>query len=121
MENKRNAYSTATQKLISLLQSDDELRSGKFSSTFTTKEAYQKWQEIEMLLNNMLEAKKPWKMWRKTQQDLQCKIKAKVAKINKDVNTNGGGPLGEELSQIGQIVMTIHLVVFMAMMFQNLQ
>ncbi|GBP86958.1 hypothetical protein EVAR_64087_1 [Eumeta japonica] len=108
---KRNTYITAAQKekLIQLLHNDVELRTGKFSANFTTKEAQKRWEQIAIILNSMIGAKKTWKLWRKTWQDLQSKSKAKAAKVTQAMEAAGGGPPCEELSQSEKMVIeTMH-------------
>ncbi|GBP95426.1 hypothetical protein EVAR_33078_1 [Eumeta japonica] len=54
----------------------------------------------------MIGAKKTWKLWRKTWQDLQSKSKSKVTQA---MEATGGGPPCEELSQSERMVIeTMH-------------
>lgn len=64
---EKKTYPTAAQKtrLISLLEADEELRQGKFSSSFTKKVAEARWRKIAIEVNSISGAKKEWKDWRK--------------------------------------------------------
>lgn len=64
---KRKGYPTNQQKtrLIQLLQADDELRSGKFSATFTKKVSEARWAALALELNSIPGAKKDWTEWRR--------------------------------------------------------
>lgn len=51
--------------LIDLIEQNTELRSGKFSSTFTYKTSQNCWKEIALQLNAMGPVQKDWNQWRK--------------------------------------------------------
>lgn len=60
-------FASAEQKkeLISFMEEHPELKSGKFSSTFTCKTAQQLWIRLTIMLNALPGTKKEWKQWRK--------------------------------------------------------
>lgn len=58
------------ETLIELMKQNPELRSGKFSATFTTKDAQRMWialaEELHKVPNGAI---KDWKQWRKVSRD----------------------------------------------------
>jgi hypothetical protein len=72
MSAKRSGYVTVEQKetLVEFMKQNPELKSGKFSATFTIKEAQKTWirlaEELHKIPNG---AVKDWKQWRKV-----CKV-----------------------------------------------
>jgi len=64
---KKIEYVTQEQKelLIELLSNETELLSGKFSASFTVKDAQHRWNTIATKLHEMPGAQKTWKQWRK--------------------------------------------------------
>lgn len=63
----KKSYPTSAQKarMINLLEADEELRSGKFSATYTKKEAEIRWRQIADELNSIPGSMKTWIEWRK--------------------------------------------------------
>lgn len=51
--------------LIDFLEQNAELRSGKFTSSFTHKTSQNCWKEIALQLNAVGPVRKDWKQWRK--------------------------------------------------------
>ncbi|KAK9717535.1 Myb/SANT-like DNA-binding domain [Popillia japonica] len=78
--------------LIEFLEKEKDLISGKFSTTFTFKEAQRRGENIAEILNAIPGASKDWKQWRKTWQDIRCKTKHKQAQFRKNTRATGGGP-----------------------------
>ncbi|XP_026829879.1 uncharacterized protein LOC105282194 isoform X2 [Ooceraea biroi] len=111
MSTKRVGYITAEQKetLVEFMKQNEKLRSGKFSASFTTKDAQKLWMTLaEDLYKIPNGAVKDWKQWRKTWQDLYGKTKAKHNQINKYTKGTGGGPSlssTEQLTSIEQQVL----------------
>lgn len=70
---KRSGYVTVEQKeaLIEFMKQNPELKSGKFSATFTLKEAQKAWlrltEELHKIPNG---AVKDWKQWRKVSKEI---------------------------------------------------
>jgi hypothetical protein len=64
---KKRIYPSAAQKsrLIALVEADEELRRGKFSSSFTKKEGEKRWENIALEVNSIPGSKREWKEWRK--------------------------------------------------------
>lgn len=64
---KRTGYVSPEQKrdLLAIMENNALLVSGKFSATFTKKEAQRQWQEISNKLNDIPGARKTWIQWRK--------------------------------------------------------
>ncbi|CAH2088726.1 unnamed protein product [Euphydryas editha] len=89
---KQKINAAQKHKLLDLLSSKPQLRSGKFSITFSHKDAQKEWEEIARVLNSIPGANKDWKAWRKTWQDYMSKTKIKSAAINKVRSNTGGGP-----------------------------
>ncbi|XP_024868292.1 uncharacterized protein LOC112452362 isoform X2 [Temnothorax curvispinosus] len=107
----RSGYITMEQKetLVELMKQNSELKSSKFSSTFTTKDAQRMWialaEELHKIPNGAI---KDWKQWRKTWQDLCSKTKAKHSQISKYMKGTGGGPAllpSEQLTSTEQQVL----------------
>ncbi|XP_043467553.1 uncharacterized protein LOC122501854 [Leptopilina heterotoma] len=90
----RCAYTNEEQKklLIEFVGRNPDLQSGKFSNTFTTKDAQKCWEEIATELNKVPGAEKEWKQWRKAWQDMRYAAKAKNSAIKKSAKQTGGGP-----------------------------
>ncbi|CAH0562973.1 unnamed protein product [Brassicogethes aeneus] len=95
---KKSTSITETQKttLIEFLKNNPLLISGKFSNSFTFKDATAKWVEITEVLNSIPGAIKDWRNWRKTWQDLRSRTKLKKSEINKHHGGTGGGPPTEK-------------------------
>ncbi|CAH2101935.1 unnamed protein product [Euphydryas editha] len=89
---KQKINAAQKHKLLDLLSSKPQLRSGKFSITFSHKDAQKEWEEIARVLNAIPGANKDWKAWRKTWQDYMSRTKIKSAAINKVRSSTGGGP-----------------------------
>jgi hypothetical protein len=53
------------RKLIEVMGQDDTLRQGKFNSTFTHKDAQNKWMQIATQLNAIQGALKDWPQWKR--------------------------------------------------------
>lgn len=73
MTTSRTGYITTEQKeiLIEYMKNNIQLRSGKFSATFTAKDAQKMWIELAEELHKIPnEAVKEWKQWRKVSKDL---------------------------------------------------
>ncbi|CAI6367430.1 unnamed protein product [Macrosiphum euphorbiae] len=94
MEDSKKIYCSKTQKemLIQLLTKDSQLISGKFTSTFTFKDASNRWIEIADTLNAIPGCVKDWSQWKRTWQDSRSKVRSKKAMLNRHVNGTGGGP-----------------------------
>ncbi|XP_063390311.1 uncharacterized protein LOC134677685 [Cydia fagiglandana] len=99
-ENKHNMSSTQKKGLADIMASRTELRSGKFTSSFTHKKAQKEWEEITTILNAMPGATKTWQQWRKSWQDLLSKTKSKKGAINKDLHRTGGGRPLQALTEV---------------------
>ncbi|XP_050066120.1 uncharacterized protein LOC126555368 [Aphis gossypii] len=67
--------------LVELLALDPQLMAGKFSSTFTQKQASARW-----------DAEKTWCKWKKAWQDTKATAKSKASAIKRHGNGTGGGP-----------------------------
>ncbi|RVE54127.1 hypothetical protein evm_001250 [Chilo suppressalis] len=113
---KRGAYPTADQKrmLIELVNEDEELKRGKFSTSFTKKNASARWTIIAEKLNALVGAKKSPAEWRKTYQDKKALTKKKAAAIRRSANLTGGGlpppPLEKEEEYLLQTISNAALV-----------
>ncbi|KAI4468210.1 hypothetical protein MML48_2g00011686 [Holotrichia oblita] len=90
---------TENQKsaLIEYLKINNNLISGKFSNTFTQKDAEEKWKYLADLLNSMPGIVKDWKNWRKTWHDMRSRTKLKYSQNRQQRNQTGGGPPPEEM------------------------
>lgn len=80
---------TDTQKraIIEYMRKNPNLRSAKFSASFTHTVARSKWIELTNNLNKMRGPKKNFKEWRKTWQDLKSRTKIKANRI-KEMHCN---------------------------------
>ncbi|KAJ3621290.1 hypothetical protein MTP99_003442 [Tenebrio molitor] len=84
------------------------LVSGKFSASFTQKDAEREWKKISNTLNSMGGAEKEWKMWRKIWEDLRSRTKTKISGNKLKANKTGGGSSQEEqLSNIEEDILDI--------------
>lgn len=91
---KRSGNISPEQKelLIAFIAQNDNLRNKKFTSSFTYKDAQNKWQEITNELNSIPGgSQKSSIKWRKTWQDLRTSVKQKVAKEKRHAMGTGGG------------------------------
>lgn len=72
MEDSKKIYCSKTQKemLIQLLTKDSQLISGKFTSTFTFKDARNRWIEIADTLNAIPGCVKDWSQWKRVRNNL---------------------------------------------------
>lgn len=63
----KTGYISVSQKksLIELLKGKEQLISGRFSSTFSKKQAQQEWEAIGDVMNAIPGAKKHWTQWRR--------------------------------------------------------
>ncbi|KYN19190.1 hypothetical protein ALC57_08480 [Trachymyrmex cornetzi] len=85
-----------------------ELQSGKFSATFTYKNAQKLWEEVTAQLHQIPGAVKEWNKWRKTWQDMRSATKAKNTSIKKHAQGTGGGPASSQvLTEIDQNILTL--------------
>ncbi|KAF5270829.1 hypothetical protein FQR65_LT17784 [Abscondita terminalis] len=75
MESKRSAniYASQQRTMLEFLNAHPQLVSGKFTSTFTYKQAQALWHELTNILNAIPGAHKTWIQWRKTWQDKRNK------------------------------------------------
>ncbi|CAH1107482.1 unnamed protein product [Psylliodes chrysocephalus] len=93
---EKKSYCTQSQKetLINLMREkeNEPILSGKFSATFTFKDARSKRQNIASILNSAPGASKDWKLWKKKWQDLRFKAKKKKSDQVKHARGTGGGP-----------------------------
>ncbi|KAK4878491.1 hypothetical protein RN001_010997 [Aquatica leii] len=99
---KRVGYATTAQKnaLVEILKNKPNLISGKFSATFSKKNAQIEWQEIATVLNSIPGAKKDWMQWRKAWHDYRTKAKKQKSQITKYQNGTGGGrPINVEVDE----------------------
>ncbi|CAG9826614.1 unnamed protein product [Diabrotica balteata] len=98
-ENKNSMFggfvsSEQKKELINFMEENPDLKSGKFTNNFTYKTAQTMWQTLSQILNALPGAKKEWKQWRKTWQDMKSNTKRKNTKIkNSQVETGGGPPI----------------------------
>ncbi|XP_031334650.1 uncharacterized protein LOC116164596 [Photinus pyralis] len=115
MEKAKNHSINYNQKkmLIEYLKKHPQLVSGKFTSTFTYKNAESQWQEISNILNSIPGGStKNWKSWRKTWQDLRSRTKIKVSANRRHINGTGGGPYTEDpLSTVEDDIVDIIKIV----------
>ncbi|XP_061718778.1 uncharacterized protein LOC133526253 [Cydia pomonella] len=76
-QRQRCVYVTARQKkkLLELIGKNPELLSTNIRQGFSYKECQKKWQNIATECNSIAGAKKTWRQWRKTWQDLRSKTK----------------------------------------------
>ncbi|KAF0749900.1 Uncharacterized protein FWK35_00022968 [Aphis craccivora] len=81
-----------TDGLIELLTEEHELRSGKFTQSFTKQFADAKWNSIANKLNSISGGKKNTQEWKRAWADLKTKTKGKNFQIKKYSNKTGGGP-----------------------------
>ncbi|XP_068617938.1 uncharacterized protein [Battus philenor] len=83
-QKRRSIYVTARQKkkLIELMTKHPELISCKVTNDFKYKDSQTIWQNIANECNSIPGAKKTWRQWRKTWQDLRSKTKKKHAETN---------------------------------------
>lgn len=74
--NTKKTYPSTSQKqkLLNLIEADEELRQRKFSSTFTKKIAEARWGEIAEEINSIPGTQKDWKGWRKVSAPLYIAI-----------------------------------------------
>ncbi|KAG7295822.1 hypothetical protein JYU34_020896 [Plutella xylostella] len=94
-EKEKRQYPTAAQKirLAQLLEADEELRSGKFTATFTKKMSSERWDRIAQQLNSHNGASKTGKEWRTTWGDMKSYVKKKYAGQRRSMlRTSRGGP-----------------------------
>lgn len=54
-----------THLLLDFLQKNPQLKSGKFTSSFTYKTAQKMWNDVSVILNAVGPAQKNWNQWRK--------------------------------------------------------
>lgn len=119
MEDSKKIYCSKAQKemLIELLKKDSQLISGKFTSTFTFKDARNRWIAIADTLNAIPGCVKDWSQWKrvrnnnklllhksnylylilivfyaKTWQDSRSKVRSKKSMVNRHLNGTGGEP-----------------------------
>ncbi|XP_018363951.1 PREDICTED: myb-related transcription factor, partner of profilin-like isoform X1 [Trachymyrmex cornetzi] len=107
---KRCTYINDEQKnvLIEFMTKHPELQSGKFSATFTYKNAQKLWEEVTAQLHQIPGAVKEWNKWRKTWQDMRSATKAKNTSIKKHAQGTGGGPASSQvLTEIDQNILTL--------------
>ncbi|KAJ8913395.1 hypothetical protein NQ315_008788 [Exocentrus adspersus] len=74
------------------MEEDQMLRRGKFSAEFSFKDAQIRWEKITNHLNSIPGARKNWKDWRRTWQDLKKNVKKKNTFIKQSSQVTGGGP-----------------------------
>uniref|UniRef100_A0A2A4JGY7 Regulatory protein zeste n=1 Tax=Heliothis virescens TaxID=7102 RepID=A0A2A4JGY7_HELVI len=81
---QRGVYVTARQKkkLIELMTKHPELISCRVTQDFNYKDSQQLWHSIANECNSIPGAKKSWRQWRKTWQDLRSKTKKRQAETN---------------------------------------
>ncbi|CAH1114783.1 unnamed protein product [Psylliodes chrysocephalus] len=98
VDKRKMSHCTEGQKrmLVSFLESDEELRKGKFTSQFTYKESQRRWETISQKLNSVPGAKKEWASWRRTWQDLK-----------KNVKKNQHPSVSTAVEQVGDLVQRI--------------
>ncbi|XP_066600869.1 uncharacterized protein [Prorops nasuta] len=84
--------------LIEYLKKHPQLLKGKFTSSYTLKDAISLWTEITGILNAVNGAKKDWKGWRKCWHDLQSRSKIKQSEIKQSMAATGGGKAIETLT-----------------------
>lgn len=93
--NRKCSLNLVQKTLITeFLKNHPNLQTGKFSKEFTFKKARALWEELTITLNSVPNgAKKDWRQWRKTWQDLKKHTKSKAATVRKHTQgTGGGGP-----------------------------
>nr|XP_021186060.2 myb/SANT-like DNA-binding domain-containing protein 3 [Helicoverpa armigera] len=81
---QRGVYVTARQKkkLIELMAKHPELISCRVTQDFNYRDSQQLWHSIANECNSIPGAKKSWRQWRKTWQDLRSKTKKRQAETN---------------------------------------
>ncbi|XP_041987343.1 uncharacterized protein LOC121739088 [Aricia agestis] len=72
---KKFASQEQKYRLLRLVEADPQLKSGKFTKSFTKFEARKRWIAISHKLNSIPGAKKTWEEWRKTWQDKKANAK----------------------------------------------
>uniref|UniRef100_A0A6P7HDD5 Regulatory protein zeste n=1 Tax=Diabrotica virgifera virgifera TaxID=50390 RepID=A0A6P7HDD5_DIAVI len=97
------------KELIHFIECHPELKSGKFSNEFSWKTAQNLWMHVAEHLNALPGAKKEWKQWRKTWQDMKSTAKRKKTQLKNQLTATGGGPqqdiiITEEDDQILDLV-----------------
>ncbi|XP_023289235.1 uncharacterized protein LOC111674147 [Orussus abietinus] len=106
---EKQGYINGEQKyyLIEFMGKHPELRRGKFSASFSHKQAQKLWKEVTEQLNAIPGVVKEWKQWRTTWQDIRTSTKGKSAAIKKYTQGTGGGPSGQTLLQFEERVLTL--------------
>ncbi|KAJ6642976.1 hypothetical protein Bhyg_07932, partial [Pseudolycoriella hygida] len=93
-DEEKNKRLCTTQKeiLVEFLEKHPELKSGKFSATFTNKISTSLWKEVAGLLNAVpLAPIKTHDQWRKCWTDMKRNTKQKASRIKKHQTGTGGG------------------------------
>ncbi|KAF2901645.1 hypothetical protein ILUMI_04540 [Ignelater luminosus] len=83
--------------LIEYIEANSELVSGRFSASFTFKDAQLKWEQLAATLNAIPGAQKDWKKWRKTWQDMKKSVKTKQSDLIRYTIGTGGGEAAQEV------------------------
>ncbi|XP_072377501.1 uncharacterized protein [Diabrotica undecimpunctata] len=107
---QRARYLSSGQKeiLIEFLEDHKHLRSGKFNSNFTFRQAQMLWQQLATKLNSVPGSRKDWRQWRKTWQDIRTKTKYKQASIYKlNIESMKANIPIESLTPIEERIVTI--------------
>lgn len=111
---------------MDFLEQNAELRSGRFTSSFTYKTSQHCWKQIAIQLNAVGPVQKDWKQWRKvgiffyylqkinsfyvifqTWQDLKTKTKAKSSELKRHRQGTGGGEAAQDLSLMEERVLGV--------------
>ncbi|KAJ8964899.1 hypothetical protein NQ314_004538, partial [Rhamnusium bicolor] len=93
-------------------QSRVEQADGKFTNSYTYKDAEKDWTELATILNSIPGANKNWKQWRKTWQDMRCRTKSKASKNKINREGTGGGPFIEDsLTKVEEDIIDIIKIV----------
>ncbi|CAH0588862.1 unnamed protein product [Chrysodeixis includens] len=87
---QRGVYVTARQKkkLIELMAKHPELITCKVTQDFNYRDSQQLWHTIAIECNSIPGARKSWRQWRKTWQDLRSKTKKRQAETNGELPTS---------------------------------
>ncbi|CAG9833175.1 unnamed protein product [Diabrotica balteata] len=110
-----NASDEQKRLLLEFIKKNPLLLSGKFSNSFSQKDAQNQWNQIANVLNSCGDgANKDWKAWRKTWQDIRSRTKAKSVQYKKHTQGTGGGPPVKEENAFEKEVMETITVISLA-------
>ncbi|KAF5276387.1 hypothetical protein FQR65_LT16354 [Abscondita terminalis] len=108
MSRTSNLNSVQKEIMCNFIRSRPDLQSGRFSNTFTFKDAQALWENLSSQLNSVPNgAVKDWRHWRKTWQDLKKNTKSKAVAAKKHASGTGGGEPYPSLSETDNVVLSV--------------